>query len=447
MEMNRSFTKGPILRVLLKFALPVLAALFLQALYGAVDLLVVGQFGTAADVSAVATSSQLLQLVTLITTGLAMGITISIGHAVGSNRADRAGKAVGSGTVLFLIYSVILTFLLLVLAAQLLQLMKTPGPAFRQACSYVRICGAGAVFIVFYNVLGSILRGIGDSKTPLMVVACAAALNTAGDLLLVGVLRMGASGAALATVLAQAVSVVFCLLVLRKKGLPFPVHRSDFRPDSQITQHILRLGFPIALQDGLVNISFLVINAIVNTMGVYPSAGVGIAEKVCAFIMLVPSAFSQSLSAFVAQNIGAGESARALHSMKIGMRLSITAGVVLAYLAFFHGNMLAGIFSPDHAVIVQAASYLKAYAIDTLMTSFLFCFIGYFNGCGRTRFVMIQGIAGAFGVRIPVSYLISRLPGATLFRIGLATPASTVLQLILCTVYLWHMRQKETAQE
>lgn len=447
MEMNRSFTRGPILRVLLKFALPVLAALFLQALYGAVDLLVVGQFGTAADVSAVATSSQLMQLVTVVTTGLAMGITIAIGHAVGSNRADRAGKAVGNGVMLFLAYSVILTLLLLLLTRQMLHLMKTPSPAFRQACSYIRICGAGAVFIVYYNVLGSILRGIGDSRTPLMVVACAAAMNTGGDLLLVGVFRMGASGAAIATVFAQAVSVVFCLLVLRKNGLPFPVRCSDFRPESRASRQILRLGFPIALQDGLVNVSFLVINAIVNTMGVYPSAGVGIAEKVCAFIMLVPSAFSQSLSAFVAQNMGAGKQDRALDSMKIGMRLSIAAGVVLAYLAFFHGNILAGLFSPEQAVIVQAASYLKAYAIDTLMTSFLFCYIGYFNGCGRTRFVMFQGIAGAFGVRIPVSWLISRLPGATLFQIGLATPASTVLQLVICTVYLIHMRQKKTAQE
>lgn len=203
------------------------------------------------------------------------------------------------------------------------------------------------------------------------------------------------------------------------------------------------MGLPVALQDGLVNISFLVINAIVNSLGVVPSAGVGVAEKVCAFIMLVPSSFSQSLSAFVAQNIGAGKRKRARESMVCGMAASLMVGIVMAYLAFFHGDMLAGIFSKEQAVILAAADYLKAYAIDTLIVSFLFCYIGFFNGCGKTKFVMVQGIAGAFGVRIPVSYLVSQMEGATLFQIGLATPCSTVVQIILCTAFFVFMMRKE----
>lgn len=299
------------------------------------------------------------------------------------------------------------------------------------------------MFIAAYNVLGSIFRGLGDSGTPLLTVLCACLFNIAGDLYFVAVLQMQAAGAALATILAQAFSVLLCIVVIRKKRMAFLLTRQDIRLDKKIVGRILKVGLPVALQDGLVNISFLVIHAIVNGLGVIASAGVGVAEKVCAFIMLVPSSFSQSLSAFVAQNIGAGQKERARRSMLYGMAASLAIGMVMAYAAFFHGGLLAGLFSKQDEVILAAADYLKAYAIDTLIVSFLFCYIGYFNGCGSTGFVMVQGIAGAFLVRIPVSYLVSKTAGATLFTIGFATPASTVVQIVLCTLFYSYVRQKE----
>ena len=295
----------------------------------------------------------------------------------------------------------------------------------------IRICSGGAIFIVAYNVLGAMFRGIGDSKTPLLTVTIACVVNIASDLLLVGVCGLGVAGAALATVLAQAVSVVLCLLVTKIKGLPFSFSRRDIRFNPRHTGRILRLGAPVALQDVLVSISFLAIAAIVNSLGVIASAGVGVAEKLCGFIMLVPSSFGQSLSAFVAQNIGAGRQDRAKKAMLYGMGASLCCGVVLAWLSFFHGSLLAGLFARDAAVIGAAADYLRAYAIDTLLTSILFCFIGYFNGRGSTAFVMAQGIAGAFLVRIPVSLAMSRMEPVSLFRVGLATPCSTVVQILL----------------
>lgn len=439
MEKTADFTEGRILSRLLRFALPVLAALFLQAMYGAVDLMVVGQFGAPTDVSAVSTGSQIMQTVTSLITGLAMGITILVGQKIGEKRPEQAGDVIGSGICLFGVLAAVLTVLMILGAGFLAGLMHAPDEAFSQTVDYIRICSAGAVFIIAYNVLGSIFRGIGDSRMPLFTVAAACVFNIGGDLLLVAGFHMGAAGAALATVAAQAASVLLSLAVIRRRTLPFTIGKKNLRFERRLVGRILALGTPIALQDLLVSISFLVILAIVNSMGVIASAGVGVAEKLCAFIMLVASAYMQSMSAFVAQNMGAGKPERAKRGPALaGIGTSLMAGVTLFYFSFFHGDAMAGIFARDPQVVAAAADYLKAYAIDCILTSFLFCFVGYFNGCGKTFFVMVQGIVGAFCVRIPVSWFMSRMAGVTLFKIGLATPCSSAVQILLCAAYfIW----------
>ena len=258
---------------------------------------------------------------------------------------------------------------------------------------------------------------------------------------------MGAAGAALATVIAQAVSVVLSLLIIRKRPLPFTFHVSDIKFGKKNIMKILSIGTPIALQELLVGISFLVILAIVNSMGVIASAGVGVAEKLCGFVMLVPSSFMQAMSAFVAQNMGARKPDRAKKALFYGIGASFLAGVVLFYVSFFHGDLLSAIFARDTEVIAASADYLKSYAIDCLLTAFLFCFMGYFNGCEKTLFVMVQGIVGAFCVRIPVAWFMSRLPGVTLFKLGLATPCSTVVQITFCVVYFVLLARKAGQKE
>ena len=323
-------------------------------------------------------------------------------------------------------------------------ILNAPAEAVSQTSSYILICGAGSVFIVAYNVLGAIFRGIGDSRTPLMTVAIACVVNIAGDLLLVAVFNMGAAGAALATVAAQAVSVVISFIVITKrKNLPFEFSKDYIKFNKKIIGTELKLGIPVALQELLVGISFLVIQTIVNSFGVTASAGVGVAEKVCVFIMLVPSAYMQSMSAFVAQNMGACNPERAKKALKYGIMTAFAAGLVMSYITFFHGDLLSWIFSKDVGIIAASQSYLKAYAIDCLLTPFLFCFMGYYNGCEKTLFVMLQGLTGAFFVRIPTAYLISRISGATLFQIGLATPASSAVQIILCLSMFIYMERKD----
>lgn len=434
MEKTHDFTQGSIFGPLIKFALPVLLALFLQTMYGAVDLLVVGQFGTSADVSAVSTGSQIMNAVTVVITGLSMGLTVLVAQKIGAGEKREAGKIIGSGIFLFGIVAVIMTVAMIMLSSLLAGVMRAPWEAFPQTVSYIVICSAGTIFIVAYNLVGSIFRGIGDSKMPLVTVAIACVLNIGGDLLLVGVLEMGTAGAAIATVFAQAVSVLLSLIIIKKRGLPFAFRKKYILPKLAYIKGTLKLGTPIALQDLLVSISFLVITAIVNEIGLVESAGVGVAQKMCGFLMLVSSAYMQSMSAFVAQNIGAQKPERARKALLCGVASSLVVGVLMGYFSFFHGELLAGIFSNDNAVTLAAAEYMKAYAIDCLFTSFLFCFIGYFNGCGNTVFVMIQGLVGAFGIRVPASWLISQY-SSNLFHIGLATPISTVVQIIMCGIF------------
>ena len=325
--------------------------------------------------------------------------------------------------------------------------MNAPEEAFEKTVDYIRICGGGMLVIVAYNLIGCIFRGLGDSRTPLITVAIACVFNIAGDLLLCAVFNMGTAGAAIATVFAQIISVIASLIFISKKDLPFTMKKENIRTHKDYLRKMVGFGAPIALQDLLVSISFLIILAIVNAMGVIASAGVGVAEKVCAFIMLISSAFMQSMSAFVAQNYGAGKMVRARKALHYGITVSFAIGVVMFVITFFHGDVLAGIFSSDGEVVAAAADYLKAYAIDCMFTAIFFCYTGFYNGIGKTRFVMIQGILGAFCVRVPVSYFMSLRPEPSLFHIGLATPLSSALQLILCVGFMLYLRKKGALED
>ena len=444
MERNTSFTEGKILQPLILFAFPVLLALFLQAMYGAVDLLVVGKFASSADVSAVSTGSQIMTTLTNLISSFAMGTTILLGQQIGSGKKEEGGRTVGAAIWMFEGIAIVLSVLLVIFAPQLSRIMNAPEEAFQKTVDYIRICGGGMVVIVAYNLIGCIFRGLGDSRTPLITVAIACVFNIAGDLFLCAVLHMGTAGAAIATVFAQIVSVAASFMIIRKKELPFILKKKNIRPHKEYLRKMTGFGAPIALQDLLVSVSFLVILAIVNAMGVIASAGVGVAEKVCAFIMLISSAFMQSMAAFVAQNFGAGHMERARKALHYGMVVSFAIGVVMFAVSFFHGDALAGIFSSDREVVLAAADYLKAYAIDCLFTAVFFCYTGFYNGIGRTKFVMIQGILGAFCVRVPVSYLMSIQPQTSLFRIGLATPLSSALQLLFCVGFMLYLRKKGT---
>ncbi len=443
MQNKNSFTEGPILAPLVRFTVPIMLALLLQAMYGAVDLIIVGQFaGDAGSVSAVSTGSTMMNLPMMIVFGLTMGATVLIGRKIGEKDFEKAGDIVGTSVLLFGGLAIFMTALVLAIAEPFAAVMRVPDEALQGTLDYVRICACGMLFIVGYNVLSGIFRGLGNSKLPLVFVAIACVTNIIGDLLLVAVLHMGVAGAAIATVVAQAVSVILSLVIMMRIDLPFHFHRSSIRPDRWIINQILKLGSPIALQDVLTNISFLVVNAVINNMGVVFSAGYGVAQKVINFMLLIPSAFGSAMSAFVAQNIGAKKAERAKKALFYGMGTALAVGVFMFVLCFFFGSALSVIFNRDAAVVSASAEYMRGFSFDCLLVCMLFCFTGYFNGCGYTVFVMAQGLIGALLVRMPFAILMSSRPEPTMFSIGLATPLASFTSILICIGYYRFRRSK-----
>lgn len=432
-QLSDDFTQGNIAGKLLKFMIPILGALILQAMYGAVDLLVVGQFGTDAGISAVSTGSNIINLVTFVIAGLTMGVTVLISRYLGEQAMEKIGKVIGGAIAFFFLLTAVLMALLLLFAPNFAGWLNAPQEAYDLTVTYVRICGAGLAFVVAYNVISGIFRGLGNSRLPLIFVAIACGVNILGDLLFVAVLGMNVAGAALATILAQFVSVVMSLVIIRRQQLPFSVSGKDigFHPEIKT---FLRLGFPIALQDMLVNISFLILCAIVNGIGLEASSGYGIAQKVTAFVMLIPSSLMQSMSAFVAQNVGAGKEERAKKAMLAGMAIGACIGVFIFAFSFFRGDLPSALVTSDSGYIAKSAEYLKGFSPEAILTCLVFSYIGYFNGHGKTMPVMVQGITSSFLVRVPLSYLFSIQPGANLVTIGLAVPITSVYGILFFTV-------------
>lgn len=436
------FTQGNILKKLVAFMMPVLGALILQAAYGAVDLLVVGRFGSTSGLSAVSTGSQVLNLVTFVVIQFAMGITVLIARYLGEKRPERIGAVIGGGTVVFTMMSVVLFIAMVGFARPISVLMQAPAEAVDLTVSYVRICGAGIFFIVAYNLLSAIFRGLGDSKSPLLFVLVACIVNIIGDLVLVAGLHMDAAGAAIATVTAQALSVVFAVMLLLKKDLPFAITKKEFRLNPQCRK-FLKIGLPLALQEFLTQISFLALCAFVNRLGLEASSGYGVACKIVNFAMLVPSSLMQSMASFVSQNIGAGKKKRAKQSMFTGIGVGLAVGCVVFVLVLFKGDVLSSAFSTDAAVIQNGFAYLKGFAPETLVTAILFSMVGYFNGNNKTVWVMTQGLIQTLLVRLPLAYFMSIQPNASLTKIGLAAPVATTVGIVLNVGFFIYLNQTE----
>lgn len=435
------FTQGSILKKLALFMLPILGALVLQATYGAVDLLVVGRFGSTSGLSAVSTDSQVLNLVTFVVTQLAMGVTVLIARYLGEKQPKYIGPVIGGAAIVFIIISVVLFAVMVGLARPISVLMQAPTEAVDLTTSYVRICGGGIFFIVAYNMLAAIFRGLGDSKSPLLFVLVACIFNIVGDLVLVAGFHLDAAGAAIATVFAQAVSVVCAIVILLKKDLPFKIQKSDLCLNSQCGK-FLSIGLPLALQEFLTQLSFLALCAFVNRLGLSASSGYGVACKIVNFAMLVPSSLMQSMASFVSQNIGAGNRQRAKKSMFTGIGIGLVIGSFVFSLVMLKGDLLSSAFTTDAEVIANAYAYLKGFAPETLVTAVLFSMVGYFNGNNKTVWVMIQGLVQTLLVRLPMAYFMSIQPNASLTNIGLAAPTSTAVGIVLNVCFFLYLERK-----
>lgn len=438
MTKELDLTRGSVPKVLLQFAVPYLLANVLQALYGGADLFVVGQFDDAASVAGVAVGSQVMQTVTGIILGLTTGITVLIGIATGARNSKELAAIIGSSVWLFAIVGAALTLPMAVFHSPIAELMHTPAEAMRDTEHYLLICSLGIPFIIGYNVVCGILRGLGDSRTPLYFVALACVINIVLDFVLVGGCGMRAAGAAIATVASQGISFAAALWFLHRRGFHFEFTRRDIRMNGYFSRRVLKLGAPIALQDALINVSFLLITVIVNQMGVIASAALGVVEKIIVFAMLPPMAVSSAVAAMTAQNYGAGLRERMNRCLMSGIGMSLVFGVSVCAYSQFLPDTLTGIFTRDAEVIAMASGYLRGYSIDCVMVSFIFCINSYFSGQGNSWFPMVHSLIATFLFRIPLSWAFSHIDPGSLVWMGFAPPLSTSVSLVIC---LWYIRR------
>lgn len=432
---QNNLTEGSLPKLLLRFSIPYLISSFLQTFYGLADLFITGQFNGASTISAVSIGSQVMHMLTVVIVGLAMGTTVNISHGVGSKDDKRISRTIGNSVIVFTVFAIAATLLLLLCRRPIITLLSTPPEAVAETLSYVTICFIGIPFITAYNVISSIFRGLGDSRTPLYFIAIAGVLNIILDYILIGPLGMGAMGAALATVISQSISVILALIALSRFKLGFKLCRRDMKPEKAVVSGILAIGIPIAIQEGLIQISFLVITAIANGCGVDISAAVGIVEKIISFLFLVPSAMLSAVSVAAAQNRGAGKHDRSRQTLRIGIMICIGFGAVIFILCQFISAPIVSVFAGrSQSVITYGEQYLKSYAIDCMVAGVHFCFSGFFSAYEKSIYSFIHNMTSVILVRVPGAYLASVLFPATLWPMGLAAPLGSLLSVIICVV-------------
>ncbi len=445
--MNKDLTTGSVLKNLIYFCIPYLFSYFLQTLYGMADLFIIGQFCGVESTTAVSIGSQVMHMITVIIVGLAMGTTVTIGQAIGAKDSDSASKGVGNSITLFAIFSLLLTLILVICRSGIVSVMSTPLEAVSGTKDYLLICFIGIPFITAYNIISSIFRGLGDSKRPMYFVMIACILNIALDYLFIGYFHLGPSGAALGTTLSQASSVLISLYVIRKMDTGIHLTKDDLKVDQKMMKSILKIGSPIAVQDGLIQVAFIIITVIANKRGLNDAAAVGIVEKIISFIFLVPSSMLSTVSALGAQNIGAGEIKRAKQTLYYAISITVGFGLIIGLIMQVAAGNVVSLFTESDVVVSLGDQYLKGYIWDALFAGIHFSFSGYFCAIGKSIYSFIHNIIAIALVRVPLVYLASTTFTDTLYPMGLATASGSLLSSIICVILFITLNKKEKKNE
>ncbi len=440
--MEKNLTSGSVFKNIVCFSLPYLLSYFLQTLYGMADLFIIGQFNGVESITAVSVGSQVMHMLTVMIVGLAMGSTVMIGQAVGAKQQKEASAVIGNTVTLFLLVSVVVTGLLLALVGPIVKVMSTPAEAVSGTTAYLTICFIGIPFITAYNIISSVFRGLGDSKSPMYFIAVACVINIGLDYLLIGVLHLGSAGAALGTALAQTVSVMTALIVIRKKKTGLAVKKSDLRLKRSVMGKVLKIGIPVALQDGFIQIAFIVVTVIANRRGINDAAAVGIVEKVIGVVFLVPSSMLSAVSALAAQNIGAGKHDRAVRTLRYGVLITTGFGLIVTAAVELWAEPIVGLFVKEKnlEVIRLGSTYIRSYIWDCIFAGIHFCFSGYFCAYGKSGISFLHNFLAIILVRIPGAYFASKFFAETLFPMGLAAPAGSLLSVLICVVAFRYLR-------
>lgn len=441
--MEKNLTSGSVFKTILYFSLPYLLSYFLQTLYGMADLFIIGQFNGTASTTAVSIGGQVMHMLTVMIVGLAMGSTVMIGRFVGGGNKKCANLAVGNTATLFMTLSIICTVLLLLMVKPIVSVMSTPTEAVEGTSAYLTICFIGIPFITAYNIISSVFRGMGDSKSPMYFIAVACVFNIILDYIFIGIWELGAAGAALGTTLSQTISVIVSFAVILKRRMIPGISASDFKPDKSMLSDILKVGFPVAIQDGFIQIAFIVITIFANRRGLNDAAAVGIVEKLIGVIFLVPSSMLSTVSALSAQNIGAGKHERASLTLKYSTFIAVGFGVIVSILMQFMAEAAVGLFAEDSNVIILGGQYMRSYVWDCVFAGIHFCFSGYFCAYGLSGISFLHNSISIIFARIPLAYIASVYFTESLFPMGIAAPAGSALSVIICiAAFVWMKRNR-----
>ena len=441
-NMEKNLTQGSIFKNIVVFSLPFLLSYFLQTLYGMADLFIAGQFNGANVISAVSIGSQVMHMFTVMIVGLAMGGTVLIGQAVGARDSKKVSNVIGNTITLFIIIAVFITFILLVLCRKIVLVVQTPIESIDETVSYLKICFIGIPFIVAYNVISSIYRGLGDSKSPMIFITIACVINIILDYLFMGILGMKASGAAIATVLAQTFNVIISIVFMTKTKNRIKISKTDLILKSKTARSILKIGVPVCCQDGFIQISFMIITVIANRRGVDVAAAVGIVEKIICFLFLVPSTMLSTVSSIAAQNIGAVFFDRAEKTLWLGTSIAAAIGLIFALVFQFAAKPILSLFTSENVVIDLGVQYIKSYVFDCFFAAIHFSFSGYFCAMGKSIISFIHNVISIICVRIPGAYFAAKLYPQTLFPMGMAAPLGSALSAMICVLAFFVCRKK-----
>lgn len=439
---GKNLTQGSILGNIMTFSLPYMLAYFLQILYGLADLFVIGLYCGVESTTAVSNGAQVMYMVTVVLIGLAMGTTVLTARAIGAKDSQRARSVVGNTVTMFAVIAAVLMITLLCMRNWIVGIMDTPAEAVSGMKHYLTICFIGIPFIIAYNIIASIFRGLGDSKSPMCFVAVACVANIILDYILIGAMGLGAMGAALGTTLSQAVSVLFALRsIWRNKGL-WEISRKDLRPQRNVVKPILKIGVPIAMQDGFIQVAFLAITVIANGRGLVDAAAVGIVEKIIGLVFIVPSAMLSTVSAISAQNIGAGKMQRAKQTMRTAMLISSAYGLIVAVTLQIVPEAVIRLFTNNPQVIDQGCDYLRGYVWDCIFAGIHFCFSGFFTACGYAMISFLHNCISIVCARVPLAWLSSSLFPETLYPMGLSTCIGSLISCLICIGAYWWLKRK-----
>ncbi len=433
---EQNLTEGSISKTLILFALPFIFANFLQALYGACDLIIIGHYTEgSSNISSVAVGAQIMHLVMSFIIGLTTGTTVLTGHAYGGGKNEEIEKIIGTVFIFFLSFALLISFLIYCFAPNIVHLIKTPPAAYDGALEYISICSYGVIFIFLFNVFSSILRGVGNSYAPTIFISIGCITNILLDLFFIGYLNLGVKGAAIATVIAQGICALSLAAYVRlnKFSFEFKFRKTKFYIDK--VKNIIRLGLPLSFQDSMVQMSFILLLSLANSIGVDASAGYGTANRLNGFTMLPAFSFAMALTPIVAQNMGAKKRLRAKYSLYTAISYALIIGIICLIWQQINPESAMAIFSSDTNVIKEGASYLKSFSFELIIVPFAFCFNAFFNGCGHTAFSMTNNLIATLLIRVPLAFLITGIFGKTLFNLGMAAPIASICAVITALIY------------